>query len=186
MTPEQIESGLREWAKALTGHAQAMREEPDTPQQLKSLAREWDDEAALLTAAADLIQDKWPNLTHQMRDKLLALVQQAGVNVQGKWLSEAACEAIENPLIHPSPDARERAQRILHVVDVTINDVGTEAAIDLIAAELAAAEQAAVERATQAENDRCIGRAAAFLRKHNQPFLELNIAAALRSPVAPQ
>lgn len=39
--------------------------------------------------------ENWPNLTHQCRDALLAAVQSAGVDITGKWLSEAAVEAIQ-------------------------------------------------------------------------------------------
>jgi hypothetical protein len=39
--------------------------------------------------------EDWPNLTHQMRDKLFALCQAAGAETADRWLSEAACDAIE-------------------------------------------------------------------------------------------
>lgn len=39
--------------------------------------------------------ESWPGLTHQMRDRLSGLCQQAGATRPDQWLSEAVCEAIE-------------------------------------------------------------------------------------------
>ncbi len=39
--------------------------------------------------------EKWPNLTHQNRDKLYQTIKSVGISMDNKWLSDAAIETIE-------------------------------------------------------------------------------------------
>lgn len=58
----------------------------------------WQDRCQQAEAERDQLraqlQEQWPNLAHQNRDKLLAACQAVGVKPAGKWLSDIALEAI--------------------------------------------------------------------------------------------